>query len=378
MRSDRAWKHRRRWPVWVRPVAAIFILAIAAAATNRMVRARWRSAESEALCNLLASADRAEAGGHYAEALASLEGALTLVSQKSDPQHDRNALKQRRDVLARKEAEARLMTLEKSPSTEDPRRGVGNALTLLARCRKDAALAGLEERIGRTLDTFRLRSAEGDLKFARNAFDAGLYEQALDFSMSQYRTADDLPKLDRERLQNASRTLAERIIVQNGTVVSPFQGQFTYGSNASYQERIRSALLTVLRERGYLLKPGSSPWDDLWVAKSPYQVTISLNELQNDVYLQSPNRLSHIEGRLLMSFQGRQVWSEVFKGTTQVPLPHLSAYQGSRLAVSDRRSPEFERVLYDDAFETMFDRYLVSLRHLPPFQAPVAPNPDSD
>ena len=141
---------------------------------------------------------------------------------------------------------------------------------------------------------------------------------------------------------------------------------------------VRPELESALRVRGYLPRPVDSLWDDLWNSLAPFHVTLSVIEVQNDVYLQSPNRLSQIEAKLSVVSQGQMVWSDTFKEKTHVPLPKISAYQASRLAVSDHRSVEFERVLYENARENLRERLALSHRNLPSFRSNDGFPPDSE
>ena len=84
-----------------------------------------------------------------------------------------------------------------------------------------------------------------------------------------------------------------------------------------------------------------------------------------------------IEAKLSVVSQGQVVWSDTFKEKTHVPLPKISAYQASRLAVSDHRSAEFERVLYENARENLRERLALSLRNLPSFRPNDGSSPDS-
>ena len=378
MRSNRAWKHRRRWPAWARPVAVILILAITLASASRLVRSRWHSAEAEALTRLIDSSREAERQGRYAEALATIEGALTLAGGQSSAHCDLSELRRHRNDLARTEAEARLVAIETDPKPVDVGRSVGLALTLRARFQKDEALRGLGDRIEHTLESLRLEWAESDGRSSVKAFDAGKFDQAIQLSEHQHRTADELSKQDRDRLQQQSRTLAARIISRFGVVIGSVQGQFTMGSGSAYDGMIRPELKTALQERGYLPKPVESSWDDLWNTLSPFQVTLVVVEIQNEVYLQSPNRLSQIEARLSITCRGQRHWSDIFTGKTQVPLPKISAFQASRLAVSDHRSAEVERVLYQNACEILRERFQLSLRNMPAVRTPESASTDSD
>ena len=112
----------------------------------------------------------------------------------------------------------------------------------------------------------------------------------------------------------------------------------------------------ALRKAGYLPRPTTPSWDDLWSTLAPCHLTVEVRERQDDTYLQSLNRLSQLESSVTLSVRGQKVWHETHNARTQIPMPGLSAYQASRLAVGSHRSPEFERLLYENARANLIDR----------------------
>ena len=143
---------------------------------------------------------------------------------------------------------------------------------------------------------------------------------------------------------------------------------------------MRPNLTASLRERGYLPRTSSTTWDDLWTSLAPYRLTVDVLEQMDDTYLSSSNRLSVLSATLSLTRQGVLLWRESPRARTQIPLPGLPAYQASRLAVGARRSPEFERLLYEDARKALNQRIAAHLRSLPacrPSDAP-APAKESD
>lgn len=371
MRRGRAWRRGRRFPRWALAAAAVLCLAIAVAAGYRAARSRWSSRRAEELSQLVASSREAEKAGRINEALATLEGALHHAGQSGGSPVGLDGLRARRDVLSVRDAERRLDALESPAYDADPAQGVGQALTLRARAARDPALEPLVGRIDAAVDRHRLRRAEADAAGAREAEAANQPVRAMDLCDRQYRTAGDLPSPLRLRWQTDAEERVGRIVARQGAVVEPVRGQFAVGSPADYTTLLFPVVNEQMRKAGYLPKPAASRWGGLWEAGAPYRVKIEVAERQDDTYLGSANRLSEVEATITLSRRGAPVWRQTHKARTQVPVPGLSAYQASRAAVGDRRSLEFERLLYDDARTNLLDRLGSNLRHL----APCCPEP---
>lgn len=370
MRGHRARGRRRRLPVWVWAAAGVLSVAIAVAAASRVVRSRWRSADAEAIARLVETSRQAEAAGRLDEALAAMEGALTLARRVEPASAAHDDFRRQRERLARREAEARLSALDSGGTPAEPGRAVGHALILLARARKDPALTGLEDRIEGTLERLRLRWAEADATAARTAEEDGQLVRSLEFCQRLARTADDLSPEPRKRWRGEAEATARRLISRYGAVVDPVRGQFSLGSPLSHAALLNPLLADRLRGAGYLPRPPQPTWDEFWTALAPYRVGVEIVERQDDTYLQSPNRLSQIEATLSLSRLGHRLWRDTARGRTQVPLPGLPAYQASRLAVGAHRSPDFERLLYNDARGILYDRLVPLLRNLPSSRSP--------
>ena len=371
MRRVRSWRRGRRWTrVWIGAGVAALVVVVTIVGATRAVRGRWRSTRAESLAKLVESSRHSEEGGRLGEALATLEGAVALAERTEPVPPDLAELRGRRARLARREAEAQISALERVTG-DDPGRSVGQALTLAARVEKDPALAGLDERVGTLLERLRLRWVEADSAAARAAESEGRPDRALELAGRQYLNADALPTAARARWRADADALARRLIARHGTVLESARGQYTLGSARSYDSEFHPLLAAALRGAGYLPRPTSTPWSDLWESLAPFRLSIDVTERQDDSYLSSPNRLTRLDARFVLARGGEQVWfSRPFVKTT-VPLPGLSAYQASRLAVGNRRSPEFERLLYDNARANLAERVASFVRGLPSFRPAV-------
>ena len=129
-------------------------------------------------------------------------------------------------------------------------------------------------------------------------------------AIRMYQTVEDLSNPTRRELRDQAVALAEQIIGRHGIVIEPVTGKFTLGSPESYETLLRPSLNHELQKHGFLPRTGSTPWDDLWLTHSRYRLTTVIQERQDDVYLDSLNRVSSIESRLSV-FDGSQVlWYE--------------------------------------------------------------------
>ena len=118
----------------------------------------------------------------------------------------------------------------------------------------------------------------------------------------------------------------------------------------------------ALEARGYLPRRASSPWRELW-RHSLYQIRLDVEEIQEGTYLSSPNRLTLIHAELTLTLGNQQIWQTTPRARTAEPLPKLSAYEASRLAV--KRSGEFEHLLYDNARDQIVQKFRTSLANMP-------------
>ena len=148
-------------------------------------------------------------------------------------------------------------------------------------------------------------------------------------------------------------------------MIKSVRGQFGLGNSAAYSASIQPLLTDILKARGYLPCPGSSDWCALWESTAPYQLQIDVAEDMSEKYMQSKNRVSQLSARLVLTLRGTILWDRSAIGRTQVPLPNLPAYQGARIAAGDHHSPDFERLLYDNAYAILLDQLGRILRAFP-------------
>lgn len=364
------WRWRRRRPLWASWVQGGLGLAVVLALVlggNRLVQSRCRDAREKAMTELADSSRAAEATGQLGQALVEIEAALALAREGGPTTVGRlGELRRRRDRLSRREAEARLGAL----AGAEPGRAVGECLTLLARVRDDPTLAGLRDAIVVRLEQARRLRAEADAADARRALAEGRAAEALASCERLARRAVDLAGGDRDRAREEAEALATQVIQRHGVVVEPVRGRFTIGSETFYATLLHRPLEDALRRMGYLPREESSRWRSLWDAQATYRATLEVAESLEGEYFQTRNRLSRIQVDAVLDRPDAPPWRVHLSARTRVPVPNLSAYQASRLASHDGRSPEVERQLFDDARAALAEQFAQKLRSLPPWKLP--------
>ncbi len=355
--SKDAWK---RWAFLGGCIAAaVVVLALLA---TLLIRTRIRSEREHEVTTLIESAENAAAAGRFEVAVFESEAALARLKGFEPVDSDRTKeLRGKRDEFARREVQARL---ERIASVE-PGAAVGACLTMLERSRADPAIRGLSAAIQEALEASRLRLAEAELTRGRQLLGAAKPAEAFEVGDAVARLVDLLPVGARPGIRDRADALLRDVVAAHGAVPFRLQGQYTLGSIENYQGQLTPIAVEALRRKGYFPPPPRTTRRDLWDRHAPYLLRFELRESQTGYYLQSRDRTTQIEAVAGLGRSGRDLWVGNLTARTTVPLPNLPAYLASRIAVSDRRDPEVERRLYDDAFGQLRDQFGMKLRGLP-------------
>ena len=126
---------------------------------------------------------------------------------------------------------------------------------------------------------------------------------------------------------------------------------------------------------GYLVAPADSPWAEVWVKRAPYEATSKVIESHDDLYLQSQNRSTRIDGQFLLTRRGQMCWQDRVFAQTRSPIPDLPAFIAGKLATAGHRDPEIERRLRDDARTAWHLQAVRKFRGIPAPPAPPAVGP---
>lgn len=373
-RRTQAEKRRRAILAW--GLLGVAGLLLAAVTTARLVRSQGRARVEKALAESIDSAKAFEGSGQLDEARAELEKALKTLEALGPGQATRiEALRHQRDQLARRSAQARFAATAALP----PDRAIAECLALRKVVRADPTLSGLESAIDERLERSRRLWAESDAAEAKRALEGGHPASAIDLCERLVKTADDLGDHDlRSRLQGQADDLVLSIVQRIGVVIEPARGQFSLGTSLTYDAKLRPPLVALLQRRGFLLPKPKSPWNGLWESHAPTRVTIDVSERWEGSYLESMNRLSILDLRMVLSRRGTTLWKVGPLITrTQVPLPRMNAYQASRVGMGGERSDSFERLLYDNAWTLLLERFSTTIQNPPKFSPTSSPADES-
>jgi len=165
--------------------------------------------------------------------------------------------------------------------------------------------------------------------------------------------------------------LVSELVIRHGVLIELPDGEFTFGSQSAYVKEFLPVLVDGLEAKGYLPYRESSPWKAMW-DRAQYRVHLRVVEQLEGNYLSSVNRKTRIVAHLTLSSGGAVKWQTSPTALSTVPLPKLPALLAGRMAASDQRSEEFERMLYADARGHIDEKFGFALSNMPqcPSEAP--------
>jgi hypothetical protein len=364
--ADPSWKRRRfRRPKWVRwALAALGIAAvlIVVAVAVRFLKKHHDSAQKRSIDRLLETSRQHEDSGDLNQALIDLDAALDLArnsgwagpGQLVDHQKRRRALAQR-DVEA---------TLDQLAGHERSTFPLGDWLNLITRLPRDADLESFIAPVNKQFQAALKRQVDSQLSTANQSLVAG---QAVESFRRCERIAGLIKHLAPEgeaAARSATEKLVTQLVAKYGLTIQPPQGKFVFGTQSSYVSELMPFLVDALEAKGYLADRATSLWHDLWT-HALYHVRLDVTERLEGSYMSSQNRLTSIEARLSLTSRGEVLWQMSPKAHSSVPLPKLSTYVSSRLAASQARSDEIEKLLYANARGQIQEQFRRNLANMP-------------
>jgi hypothetical protein len=364
--ADPSWKRKRfarpRWVPWAWIALGALSVVLLAAGVYRLVSQQYESLQDRSINEIFESSRRHEADGEFAPALIDLDTGLELARKAGSSQERRfESERNRRPELARRDAEQVLKRLlQDDPSSFR----LGDWLNLSARTARDTDLAPLITRVNDEFQGALNRQVEFDWKAARAAFNSGDLALSLNYCDQVGGLIDHLAKSVQGGVRRETEQLAAQVCRTRGVLIEAPEGQFLFGAR-SYVSDFLPVLERALEAKGYVPRRESSPWRELW-SQALYHMRLDVSEMQEGNYLSSQNRLTRIEAELtLTTAGGGLVWHTTPTVRSDVPLPKLSAYQASRIAVSSERSEEFERLLYKNARDRIEEKFRHALNNMP-------------
>lgn len=322
-----------------------------------------RAERIAALDQTLDQMEKAEIEKDYSSALRASETALEIAERSGiAPPGGIDALRAKRDELARSDADIVLTSLSSTP----PDQALRHALAIANRIETEPALSSMSTRVTRAIAEAATRWTDQALDRASEAIESGQQTEAM---AHLERLAADLQRPPRAPMAaqfDRVRAAAIALIDRYGAQVEPFElvsGPLS-DPEADYRADALPVLQEALKSRGYLIASSSSPLAELWPI-APFRLRCGIVEKTGVSYLQSPHRTSLIAVDLVLDREGEAVWRDYFEARTRVPLQGLSVMESSRMVLGSQPNSEIERRLYRDARTDLLAKLLVKLSSLP-------------
>jgi len=363
---DDHWKRRRfrkpGWVVWSWAVLGIASAIILGAGSLVVLKRHRHSSQERSIHQLLESSRRHESAGRLTEALLELDAALELACKADAPvvglvDEDRH----RRGDLAKRDAQSIADRLNRAGSSPFP---LGEWLNLLTRADKDPDLKGMVPEIRDQFQASLERSIAAQLASARKLMEAGRIVAALGACDQSATLIKHLAPTASARARRDAEDFISQLVIRHGVSIELPDGEFTFGSQSAYVKEFLPILVHGLEAKGYLPYRESSPWKAMW-DRAQYRVHLRVVEQLEGNYLSSANRLTRIVAQLTLTSRGQVKWQTSPTARSTIPLPKLSAMLAGRVAASDHRSEEFERMLYADARGHIDEKFGFALSNMP-------------
>lgn len=360
-RVDGDWKRQRFGRPWWWPwawwgIALGVVGLVALAAVQAIVRGE-RSARVRSIGRLIQSSRAHEAEGRLDLAMLDLDTAILAATGSDDFPEEPDAIRGRRRDLARRDVQA---VLEKLGADDRGSGALGDWLNLTARAGADRDLAPLRKDVearfvaalGRWLEDLAgraTREADPSAAFSLCSGGADL--------------AVHLPAADRDAAVARFREIVAGLAARRGVGIVASPGVYVRGTAAGYEKALHDEIVGILRSKGYL-PPPPSRWSELWT-NAPYRFTYTIRETYEGTYLGTQNRLTRIDAALVLSGPGGETWRTSPNARTVVPVPGMPSYLADRLALGQDRVDEADRILYEDAFARIREKFRGGLAGLP-------------
>jgi hypothetical protein len=238
---------------------------------------------------------------------------------------------------------------------------------LRSRIRDNPNLARYEEAANSRLDLAYEQWGEADLKQAASLLKANKAARAMDLCERAVGNTATLTGERRHGIRAEADALVSQIIPRRGLILEPMRGQYTLGSESSYTAVLQRDLAEVLRQRGYVIRPDSSFWGDLWKQQTPFRVRVDVKEQYGGLYPQTKCRISYIVANVVLERQqwGQQskVWAASVSTRTEGRVPNLKEFR------KEFQNPAIEKIFYDNARASFAKGIMSKLLTVPECQA---------
>lgn len=345
--------------VWV-AAGLVAVLSVGVVASKQFLRARARATQRTEMSRLEARIDETVSADRWDQALEALEAALGRHDLPWRPD-EFEAMQSRRDAISRRLAESTVANLRLGP----PATTIKDGLILLARVERDPVLASFRTPTRALVTQAVARELGQDLEQAARELDQGRGVPALQACERVRAQVRALPDWAAPSFDEQSRALARQIAGRYGATLAPIGGTYWLGSSDAYEKALRPALLDALRQRGYATSPEDPTLRPLWDELAPYRLSVAVVERPGGPYLQSAHQITTIEAEMVWRHPRAADWRQAVHVKTEVPLPNLTAYEGSRLAMASTPSAEVQQRLHANAFAALVARVVWMVRLVP-------------
>jgi len=347
---------------------AIGAVAILAAGTVRFIRLQYHSAQDRSINQLIESSRDHEGLGRLDQALIDLDAALELARKAGAGYLAKvDDWQKKRSDLARRDGETVLDRLHRAGPTSF---SLGNWLNLIARAKRDPDLSPISTQINEQFQLALNQEVEFDFAAARRALESGEVVSSFIYCDRIAGLIRHLPPEKQLSVRSEAESVVSMLVSAHGVTLVQPRGHFLFGPQ-TYVSELVPVLVKALEAKGYLPCRETSPWRHQWI-HALYQLDLEISESLEGTYLSSPNRLTRIEARLTLMSHGQTKWRTTPTVTSTVPLPKLPAYLSTRVEISQERSQDVEKLLYDSARGQIHEKLAYALSNMPSCPRPQA------
>ncbi len=352
-------RSRRRPPVWIWPVIGLVGAVMMVTLAVKVAHSRGIAAREAEVASEIDLADKSETSGRFDEALAHAERALTIA--RTIGPDCRKPTQARRDMLAIKDAEARLSSAEASPDR------VGSLRALQRRVDADPAMEPVRDRVAEVLAATLVSKAEGELSLASQALADGNPSQAMALCEDVAKAVDEVGRARAGHLREDAERVVTSTLGRFGVVFAPVTGEFLQGPSTArlHARSLHPIIANALKRKGYLPKPETSAYLALWDEASPFKVTTEVIEREDGGFFQTPLHTSNLRGYVALFKGTKPLWQARPTGSTRIPPPSMTAFEMSHITLAKQRDPAVEKRLYDDARAVVAEALVKALWNLP-------------
>ncbi len=376
-RVEGGWKRPRylppRWVPWAWWGIALVVMALIATGAVQLVLRGERAGRARTVDNLIAASRTNESAGRLDLALIDLDSALDLIpATDGSIADDPDALRTRRRALAQRDAREVLQKLETRGGSPT---NIGDWLNLVARSGTDHDLASLRKEVEAKFQAALHQWIDGEQAAAQSAATMGRPVVAFAHCTAAAEAAVHLPPADQRGVFEILGGIVSPLVDHYGVVIEIAASEFAIGDEARYTNSMKPEMVQALEAKGYLPFRQTSRWREAW-SRAPFRMSLTIRERYEGSYMNTQNRLTRIEAQTVLTQQGREIWKSIPNARTIVPLPSLPTFISSRIALSQDRLAEVEKMLYDNAHSQIAAKFQVALKTLP-VCPPQASGPDA-